>query len=47
MKKSIKSNIAKATNSNNELNKKALQMKKSWDEVEGILSGVGKHNKKK
>lgn len=47
MGKSIKSSIAKATNSNVELNKKALHMQKSWKEVESILSSIGKNNKKK
>ena len=46
MKKSIKQRIAKSTGSNNELNKKALQLKRSWDEVEGMLKGAGKTKKK-
>jgi hypothetical protein len=46
LKKSWKSKIAQATNGNQELNKKALQMKKSWDEVEKLLQSNGKTNKK-
>ncbi len=46
LKKSWKSKLAQATNGNQELNKKALQMRKSWDEVEKLLQSSGKANKK-
>lgn len=46
MKKTLKANLAKATNSSIELNKKALKVKTSWDEVAGILNSAGRHNKK-
>lgn len=44
MKKSIKNQLAKALGGNVELNKKAIQIKRSWDEVEGI---IGKDKKRK
>lgn len=47
LKKSWKSKVAQATNGNMELNKKALQMKKSWDEVEKLLQGNKKTKKSK
>lgn len=47
MKKSFKSEIAKATSQNIELNKKVLQMKTSWDEVEGLLKSTTKPKKRK
>lgn len=37
--------MAKATGSNYKLNKKVLQLKKSWDEVQGILSHANKKKK--
>ncbi len=46
MKKGVKWKIAKSTGSNYKLNKKALQMKRSWDEVEAILNNAMKHKKK-
>lgn len=46
MKKSWKHKVAKATGSNYKLNKKALQLKRSWDEVEGILNSAVKRKKK-
>lgn len=47
MKKDMKSGIAKMTGTNVELNKKALNMKRSWDEVAGLLDSAAKHTKKK
>ncbi|SHO54243.1 hypothetical protein [Anaerocolumna xylanovorans] len=44
MKKTIKSQLAKSFGGNMELNKRALQMKNSLDEINGIL---GKGLKKK
>lgn len=38
MKKSIKYQISKALGGNLQLNKKAIQIKRSWDEVEAIIS---------
>lgn len=46
MKRSIKHKIAKATAGNYKLNKKALQIKRSWDEVEGILNNAVKKKKR-
>ncbi|MDI9509728.1 MAG: hypothetical protein GX319_08065 [Clostridiales bacterium] len=46
MKRSLKYKMAKATASNYKLNKKAMQLKRSWDEVEGILSGSMKKRKR-
>lgn len=46
MKKNLKTTIAKATSGNVELNKKAVNMKKSWDEVSGILNTATRHTKK-
>lgn len=44
MKKSLKYKISKSFGGNVELNKKALQFKKSWDEVQSII-GKGKSSK--
>lgn len=38
MGKSIKSKISRKLAGNTGLNQKALQMKKSWDEVSGIVN---------
>lgn len=46
MKKSMKYQISKALGGNVELNKKALQLKRSWDEVQSIV-GKGKNQKPK
>lgn len=46
MKKGWKSQVAKATGGNYKLNKKALQLKRSWDEVEGILNNAVKRKKR-
>lgn len=45
MKKKLKNKISRATGCNYKLNKKILQLKRSWDEVECILNNVV--NKKK
>jgi hypothetical protein len=42
----LRKKVAKATGGNYKLNKKAMQLKRSWDEVDGILNG-SKENKKK
>lgn len=47
MKKNWKYKLAKITGSNYKLNKKIMQLKRSWDEVEGILNQAAKNNKKK
>lgn len=43
---SWKAKLARATSGNIELNKKALKMKKSWDEVEKLLQPNKKTKKK-
>lgn len=45
MKKTWKYKIAKVTGSNYKLNKKVMQIKRSWDEVEEILNGSTKKKK--
>lgn len=47
MKKTIKSKISRALGSNVDLNKKALTMKQSWDEVDHLLKSEKHNNKKK
>ena len=47
MAKSIKSKIAKATSGKPGLDKKALQMKKSWDEVNKLLKSANIGGSKK
>jgi len=50
MKRGITNTLARTLGSNDGLNKKALQIKKSWDEVETLLKNVntsGKLNKPK
>lgn len=47
MKKGWKSQIAKVTGTNPKLDRKILRMKKSWDEVSGILNSSAKKKKKK
>lgn len=47
MKKGWKSQIAKVTGANPKLDRKVLKMKRSWDEVSGILNSSGKKKKKK
>ncbi|HHU70592.1 MAG TPA: hypothetical protein GXZ21_00990 [Clostridiales bacterium] len=39
MKRSLKNRMAKATGTNYKLNKKIIRLKRSWDEVEGIING--------
>lgn len=46
MKGGIKSSLARSLGSNQSLNKKALQIRKSWDEVESFLTAVNKPKKK-
>lgn len=45
MSKKWKYKMAKATGSNYKLNKKVMQLKRSWDEVEGILNEAVKSKK--
>lgn len=45
MKKTWKHKVAKATGSNYKLNKKIMQLKRSWDEVEGMLNNSVKKKK--
>ena len=42
MKKSIQVKLANTLSSKTDLNKKALQLKKSWDEVGSLLKGKPK-----
>lgn len=46
MNKKIKFKLAKATGGNYKLNRKIMQLKRSWDEVEGILNGASKKKRK-
>jgi len=46
MKKTWKHKVARATGNNYKLNKKVMQIKRSWDEVEGMLKGSAKNKKK-
>ena len=46
MSKKLKYKIAKATGSNYMLNRKIMQLKRSWDEVEGILNGSYKRRRR-
>lgn len=48
MKNTLKSQLAKSFSGNMELNKRALQMKNSFDEINGILGkGLKKKSNKK
>ena len=40
MNHKLKKKMAKATGSNYKLNRKVMQLKRSWDEVEGMLNGT-------
>ena len=42
MKSKVQSKIANSLSSKKDLNKKALQLKKSWDEVGSMLKGTQK-----
>ncbi|MHB8127966.1 MAG: hypothetical protein ACYDEX_03105 [Mobilitalea sp.] len=46
MKQNWKSKVAKATGGNHNLNRKAMKIKSSWDEVEGILNKAVKKKRK-
>lgn len=46
MKSKMQVKIANSLSSNTDLNKKALQLKKSWDEVGSMLKGPQKPKKK-
>lgn len=45
-KKSVKSKLSKALGGNVDLNNKALNFKKSWDEVESLIKSEKHINKK-
>lgn len=42
MRKKWKGKLAQLSNCNRDLNRKALKIKRSWDEVDNILSSLGK-----
>jgi hypothetical protein len=46
MKQNWKSKVAKATGGNNNLDKKVMKIKTSWDEVEGMLNKSVKKKRK-
>lgn len=46
MKGGVKYSIAKAFSGSQSLNQKAVQIRKSWDEVESLLKTVNKPKKK-
>ena len=46
MNQKLKHKMARATGSNYKLNKKVMQLKRSWDEVEGMLNGQVKKKKR-
>lgn len=46
MAKSIKSSIARSLSGNMSLNRKSLNLKRSWEDVEKILQSVGAKKKK-
>lgn len=46
MAKSIKSSIARSLSGNMSLNRKSLNLKRSWEDVEKILQSVGTKKKK-
>ncbi len=45
-KRKIKCGIMKATADNSELNKKVMKLKRSWDQVECMISGPYKKKTK-
>lgn len=47
LKLSVKQRIAKVTGSHMEIDKKFMDMKKSWDEVDKLLESTSKKNKKR
>ncbi|MCI8674880.1 MAG: hypothetical protein HFI89_15595 [Lachnospiraceae bacterium] len=46
-KSTWKDTVGKATLSNPELNRKALKLKKSFDEIDNLLKGLDKSNNNK
>lgn len=46
MGKTWKQKVARATGSNHKLDRKILQLKRSWDEVEGILNHAVKRKRR-
>ena len=46
MSQKWKHKLARATGSNYKLNRKIMQLKRSWDEVEGMLNGTVKKKRK-
>lgn len=47
MKKKWKRKLARFSNCNRDLNQKALKIKRSWDEVDGILCSLVKGKRRK
>ncbi len=47
MKKSLKLQISKVLGGNLEINKKAIQMKRAWDEVDALINKGNKQKPKK
>lgn len=47
MKKSLKLQISKVLGGNLEINKKAIQIKRSWDEVDALINKGNKQKPKK
>lgn len=47
MKTSMKSKISRTLSKNKALDKKALQLKQSWDQVDALLGAKEKRRKKK
>ena len=45
MNQKLKKKMAKATGNNYKLNRKVMQLKSSWDEVEGMINGTAKKKK--
>jgi len=46
MSRGLKSSIARSLSTKSSLNQKAVQVRKSWDEVENFLKSVNKPKKK-
>lgn len=45
MNQKLKHKVAKATGGNYKLNRKIMKLKRSWDEVEGMLNGSGRNKR--
>ena len=46
MRRGLKSSLARSLSTKNSLNQKAVQIRKSWDEIDRLLKGVNKPKKK-